>query len=135
VAAINGHCYAAGGLLALCHDFRVMRADRGFFCLPSVDVGIPFTRGMTELVARKVPPPVSHTLVVSGFRYGGEEAARLGIVTTAVPAEAVRSEAIALAARLAGKDPETLATIKRRFYAPALEHLEAGEGIPHLPRR
>jgi len=31
VAAINGHAFAAGGMLALAHDFRVMRADRGTY--------------------------------------------------------------------------------------------------------
>ncbi|XP_062581606.1 uncharacterized protein LOC134243364, partial [Saccostrea cucullata] len=30
VAAINGHCFAAGAFLALCHDYRVMRSDRGW---------------------------------------------------------------------------------------------------------
>src|SRR4051812_10207921 len=31
VAAIQGHAFAAGAMLALAHDVRVMRADRGFF--------------------------------------------------------------------------------------------------------
>jgi enoyl-CoA hydratase/carnithine racemase len=30
-AAISGHAFAAGGMLAVAHDFRVMRADRGHF--------------------------------------------------------------------------------------------------------
>jgi Delta3-Delta2-enoyl-CoA isomerase len=45
VAAVQGHAFAAGAMLALAHDLTVMRADRGYFCLPEVDLGIPFTAG------------------------------------------------------------------------------------------
>src|SRR4051812_33476944 len=49
VAAVQGHAFAAGAMLTLAHDAIVMRADRGFWCLPEVDLGIPFTAGMNAL--------------------------------------------------------------------------------------
>src|SRR6186997_444527 len=36
VAAMNGHAFAAGAMMALAHDFRVMRSDRGFMCLNEI---------------------------------------------------------------------------------------------------
>ncbi|CAI8003590.1 Enoyl-CoA delta isomerase 1, peroxisomal, partial [Geodia barretti] len=36
VAAVNGHIYAAGALLGLCHDHIIMNNSKGFFCLPEV---------------------------------------------------------------------------------------------------
>ena len=58
VAALQGHTFAGGAMLALAHDQRVMRADRGYFCLPEVDINIPFTVGMSALIglACRSPP-------------------------------------------------------------------------------
>ena len=125
VAAINGHCIAAGALLSLAHDYRVMRADRGFFALPSVDVGIPFTRGMTALISRKVPPPWSDDLAISGDRFGGREASGRHVVHRAVPEEAVVPMSIEIGERHSAKDAETLGTIKERLYHDVLEALES----------
>src|SRR5262249_8288969 len=50
VAAIQGHVFAAGAMLALAHDQRVMRRDWGYFCLPEIDLSLPFTPAMTELI-------------------------------------------------------------------------------------
>ena len=49
VAAINGHAFGAGAMVAIAHDFRVMRDDRGYFCFPEIDIRIPFTPGMAVL--------------------------------------------------------------------------------------
>lgn len=127
IAAINGHAYAAGGLLALAHDFRVMRADHGFFCLPSVDVGIPFSPGMSALIAAKIPQPALHDLVVSCRRIGGLEAEHSGVVHRAVGSHAVRDVAVEMARAYAGKDRATLHTVKRRLYPEATAMLTIDE--------
>ncbi len=50
VVAMNGHAYGGGALIAATADFRVMRADRGRFCFPEVDVKLPFTPLMMSVV-------------------------------------------------------------------------------------
>jgi enoyl-CoA hydratase/carnithine racemase len=128
VAACNGHTFAAGAMLALCHDFRVMREDRGFFCLPEVDLGIPFSPGMDALIRRRLPMPVAHEAMVTGRRYGGEEAAAKGIVTLATPEDRVVPDAVAMAAELAAKAGPTMHVIKSRMYADLIGLLENSPG-------
>lgn len=123
VAAIQGHAFAGGAMLALAHDFRVMRADRGFFCMPEVTIRIPFTPGMSKLIQARLSPAVAHEVMTTGRRYGGEDAARLGIVDHAVGEDEVVARATEIAGALAGNDPATLATIKERMYDGALATL------------
>jgi enoyl-CoA hydratase/carnithine racemase len=120
VAAIGGHCFAAGAMLAVAHDQRIMRADRGFFCLPEVDIRIPFTPAMAALLQARLSKATAHEAMTTGRRYGGAEAAAAGIVDEAVAEEEVVSRAIERAAALAGKDPATLGAIKEGMYGPAL---------------
>jgi enoyl-CoA hydratase/carnithine racemase len=125
VAALQGHTFAAGAMLALAHDQRVMRADRGFFCLPEVDINIPFTPGMTALIAARLPTETAHESMTTGRRYGGSDAAVAGIVDDAIGEADVRSRAIERAASLADKNPDTLRTIKQRLYSDTLDALRA----------
>lgn len=123
VAAVQGHAYAAGAMLTLAHDLRVMRADRGFWCLPEADIGIPFTVGMSSLVRERLDRQVAHRAMVTSERFGGVDAAASGVVDRAVDERDVLPTAVDLAAAQTGKAGDTLATIKARMYAPLLEEL------------
>jgi len=120
IAAIQGHCFAAGAMFALGHDFRVMRADRGYFCLPEVDINIPFSRGMSALIQARLAKKTAHEAMTTGRRYGGGEALDAGIVDAVAHEDDVLSSAIELARPLAGKAGPTLGTIKSRMYGAAL---------------
>jgi enoyl-CoA hydratase/carnithine racemase len=127
VAAINGHAFAGGGMLALAHDFRIMRADRGFFCLPEIDLRLPLAAGMTALIESRLAPSTLRDAVLTGMRFGGADAAARGIVDEAVAAAEVLPRASARAAALADKDRATYAALKRGLYARTLAALERGE--------
>jgi len=126
VAAINGHAFAAGAMVALAHDFRVMRADRGFFCLPEVDINIPIAPGMMALIKSRLSPNVFNYSILTGARVGGIDAKELGIVDEAVPADQVLPQAIARAASMANKGRDIYKTLKRSMYAEAIALLESG---------
>ncbi|MFG2193348.1 enoyl-CoA hydratase-related protein [Streptomyces sp. NPDC048639] len=123
VAAVQGHAFAAGAILALAHDYRVMRADRGYICLPEVDIEIPFTPGLTALIRSRLTPQTAHRMVTSGHRYGGDEALAAGIVDETADQDTVRQRSIDLAASLAAKAGPTLGTIKVRLYQDVLRAL------------
>jgi enoyl-CoA hydratase/carnithine racemase len=125
VAAIQGHCLAAGAMLALAHDWRTMRNDRGFFCLPEVDIQIPFSVGMDALIRAKLSVTTAVEAMTTGRRYGGEDAAAAGIVTAAVDEAEVLAHAMELARPLAAKAGPTLGTIKGRMFAGVSEMLAA----------
>ena len=126
VAAINGHAFAGGGMLAFAHDFRVMRADRGFLCFNEIDIKFPLAPGMTAIIKSRLTPPVSRDMILTGARIGGNRALELGIVDEAVPPGEVLPCAIARAAALADKDRATYAALKRGLYRDVLAILERG---------
>ena len=126
VAAVNGHAFAGGAMFAMAHDFRVMRIDRGFFCLPEVDLGLPLADDMTAVLQSKLRAEVLNELVLTGARVGGERCRELGIVDEAVPGEQVLARAIERAEALSGKDRGAYGALKRGLYGPLIAIAEAG---------
>ena len=117
VCAINGHCFAAGAMIALACDSRVMRTERGFFCLPEVDIKIPFSPGMAALIQSKVAPRTAFDAMATGRRYDAEAALAAGIVDVICDVEELPDVAAAQVSELAGKDRGTLGSIKSTMYA------------------
>lgn len=117
VAAVNGHAFGAGAMLAVAHDFRVMRADRGYLCFPEVDIRIPFTTGMSALIQAKTSPATAVAAMTTGRRYGGPDAEAAGLVDATADEAGLVEAAAALVAPLVGKDPGTLGTIKETMFA------------------
>lgn len=126
VAAVNGHAFGAGAMLAIAHDWRVMREDRGYFCFPEVDIRIPFTPGMSALVQCKLTPRAANDSMTTGHRYPGPEALEAGIVEATAAEPGLLAQAIEKVAGLAGKHAETLAKIKTTMYADPVRALTAG---------
>jgi enoyl-CoA hydratase/carnithine racemase len=116
LAALPGHAIGGGALLALAHDWRFMREDRGFFCLPEIDARIPFRPGMLALLRAKLAPALLRDLVLSGAKLGGREAAAAGAVDAALPEPELLPRALERADELARKDRKTFAKMKERMY-------------------
>jgi len=55
VAALNGHAFGAGAMAVLAHDLRVQNTDRGWFCLPEVDLGMTFLPFQLQLITSRLP--------------------------------------------------------------------------------
>ena len=124
-AAVVGHAFGAGAMLALAHDFRVMRTDRGYFCFPEADIRIPFTPGMAALIQAKLTPQAAVASMTTGRRFGGYDAARLGLVDAVAAEGGVTPAAVDLLRPLGGKDPGTLGAIKNTMFGPAVDALTA----------
>jgi enoyl-CoA hydratase/carnithine racemase len=125
VAAVNGHAFGAGAMLAIAHDFRIMRADRGYFCFPEADINIPFTPGMAALIQGKLTPAAAVASMTTARRFGGPQARALGLVDEVADEPAVVAAATALVGPLAGKDRGTLRAIKSIMFAPAVSALRS----------
>ncbi|TCJ96790.1 enoyl-CoA hydratase-related protein [Nocardia alba] len=123
VAAIGGHAFGAGAMVAMAHDYRVMRADRGYFCFPEADIRIPFTNGMAALIQAKTTPKTAVAAMTTARRFGGPDALALDLVDATAAEDEVLDTALAVVAPLGGKDQTTMTAIKSVMFAGVLDAL------------
>ncbi|ORI15821.1 enoyl-CoA hydratase [Rhodococcus sp. 1163] len=123
VAAVQGHAFGAGAMFATAHDFRVVRVDRGFYCLPEVNLNMPFTVGMSSLITSRLPKQTAVEAMTTGRRFGGADAVAAGIADVAVAEDAVLSSAVERATALTSTRGDNLAGIKRAIHGDLLAAL------------
>jgi enoyl-CoA hydratase/carnithine racemase len=101
VCCINGHAFGAGFMAALCHDFRVMRSDRGFVCANELQLGLAIPKPELALFRHKLPMNVFHETVQLARRWTGPDALAAGIVQQIGELDGLLDQAQRRAAELA----------------------------------
>jgi enoyl-CoA hydratase/carnithine racemase len=123
-AAINGHAFGNGAIISCACDYRFMRSDRGFFCFPEVNVGIPLLYGMNAFVRKAIPLQKLVEMQFSGNRYGAPELEKFNIVIKAcADKEELMKESLAFA-RSFQKKRGILGEMKKRMYKDIIEILD-----------
>ena len=125
VAAVNGHCFGAGALLSSAHDRIVMRADRGFWCMPELDLGLPVSEKMVALLTARLPRTAIIEALNTARRFTAPEAAAAGIVDEVAESELVLTRAIEWARERAPKSRTVLAEHKRMLHGDTVSLLGA----------
>lgn len=124
IAAINGHAFGDGSIMACACDFRFMKSSKGFFCFPEIDISIPFLPGMICLVKKAFPYYKLEEAVYSGRRYGaGELEEHHVIVKSCVDDETLLREAVAFAGSFT-KKRAIFGEMKRRYHKQIIEVMD-----------
>ena len=123
IAAINGHAFAGGAIMACAFDFRFMRNDRGYFCFPGVDLGIVILPGMDALLKKALSTPMALEAQLTGRRYTAQELEARQVVVKACPDHELMGEALAFA-KSQNKTREILRTLKAVTFKNILRVME-----------
>ncbi|KAM9980195.1 hypothetical protein ACTFIZ_006453 [Dictyostelium cf. discoideum] len=124
ISCINGHSFAGGAMFSMAHDYRIMRSDKGFFCLPEIDIHIPLTPGMNAILQCKITNAnIFRDVVLTGKRFGGKEAEKLQLVDKSCSDILEKSVELAELLHTKGKDRITFGSLKEEMYKNASKEL------------
>ncbi len=135
VCAVGGHGFGAGFMIALCHDVRVMRADRGLLCANEIELGMAIPEPELALFRHKLSMTAFHQSVILAKRWGGQEALDAGVVQALAEANAVRATAVHTAAALAhlARHRDVMGWMKERLYGEGAA-INRPDGPAHMLR-
>jgi len=112
IAAINGYALGSGYELALACDIRIAAQDAQIGS-PEAKVTSSVTGGAMRLVQDLIGPGKAKELLFTGEYIDGREAARIGLVNKAVPAEQLTAAAREMAEKIAANSAFSIKMIKK----------------------
>lgn len=125
IACITGNCYAGGAIMSCCYDFRFMREDRGRFCFPEVNIKIPFTDVMNDIIDLIPNKHILNDLALTGRAIGGIECKETHVVNQIFPENKLFEQTLAFAKTMAEKDRGTYTKIKQGLKPKILNRKQA----------
>ena len=128
VAAFTGHVFGGAAVLSCCFDFRFMRSDRGYFCIPVVDRGYPILPGTRELLGNVLPAWLVPELILTGRRLTGLECAEYRLVSAAWPDGELMEKVMAFAGGL-NKGRQIVGAMKKVLHSRTIQLMEEDKSV------
>jgi len=121
VAAVNGHAYAGGAVLALSCDARVLSDGNFGFALNEVNLGMVLPPGMIRMAVRAVGISAGRDMVMFGASLNPRQALETRLAAELASPDDVLGRAVAMARELGSKPPAAFAAVKALFLKAASE--------------
>ena len=134
VAAVNGPAAGAGCSLALAADI-VIAARSAYFLQAFVNIGLVPDAGATWLLPRLVGRARALEMMMLGERIPADQAEQWGMISRVVDDDALATEAMALATRLARGPTVALGRIRRLARDSAQSSLSAALAAERVAQR
>lgn len=125
VVAVHSHGLAAGFILSLAFDLRVVAKRDLKLGLNEVDLGVMIPASTEALFSERTSPQVALSYGMSGRLFGPDEAARIGYAD--MLAEDAQAQALEIATALAAKPGQGAALTRRRAGDRIAEIVDAQE--------
>ena len=128
IAAVNGDCAGGGVELLLATDVRAAAAHARFG-LPEVKWSVYPFGGATIKLVQQIGYVHAMELLFTAGLIDAQEAARIGLINRALPAERLMPWALETAERIAANSPSAVQAVKRQISATIAEHARAREAL------
>lgn len=127
IAALNGHTVAAGCMLALTADYRLMVPENAKISLNEINIGASVFAGSVEMLRFCAGQRNAELVLTSGKMYSPDEAFQMGLVDELVPSENLLERAREIASGYAEKNGPAYRSIKSLVRKPVVKESELKE--------
>jgi trans-feruloyl-CoA hydratase/vanillin synthase len=114
IAMVNGWCFGGAFSPLVACDLAIA-AEKAIFGLSEINWGIPPGNLVSKAVADTMGHRKALEYIMTGDTFTGIQAAEMGLVNKAVPAESLREETVKLAKKLLEKNPVVMRAAKHGF--------------------